>query len=946
MIDRFLRRSDRDGDQQDVESDEEPSRETTDHRTDEWPFSWREDETEEDNGLEVISHGVDEYGESKTFAGPAARRAIEVHADPEKDDGQPISVGIDTKPRPSDGARFAPIPADRLDKHVGIFGASGGGKSVCLGNLDVSIFYKGAGAFVLDGGDEASLIKHLAKRCPPERRDDIVIVDPGADDGRADHATGFNLLHVDLDPGDPGYEAAIDSIRSIARDLVLGDHDGGAIIDSTLDTMIRIGAMTEIDFTIADLRYIIFDEESRDRFRDLCDALELDKQFLDFYKAISEMENDQLQALERRLKENVEDPRTMRVVSDRSSDLSFDRLLREDKLVFFNLGLGDKLKQMLSLLVQQRYWDMIEDRSKRTLPHERDMSFLVVDEGHDVINDNGLGESDGTDAICSLLADGRKKDAGVIICTQRPGQLPESVIKEMAANADTIITFRLEEHHDQRLVSRLLDIDQDWLAGEGDYMARMASKDSDKRERSAAYRFYSLPEYPPFMTDEEYSEFYHAKLAEDGSHVRTAEEIADNLLFHAGSGLLETMPLRDFFEEQGIEYSDVALAEVERNGESTTNSPIEGEDGDGSLLDDHNLKLALQAFEDERIWREYNSDLDGWGVSLDETRERLAQYLGYDSTADLTRGGSNRIIDRLTEGEDREQDGLDPEEKCKMKSRSYGGEVRFRPTNAGMDWVFDQGESPTGGETPHHRNVRRLHTWFTRLGYRYEVISQGGGDQLADATAVEPTSLPAQPLPRSWAIKEIREQAPARWLLGGRAGADLAVEVECKTVEEYNADQVLTNLAKALSVGRVATYVIREHTDETKGGGREPLRGVRTLRRYINDEDRIADHDEFCEDGENGVSPDQIGPDSVRIMVLPDDEKSMWDDHGGVPRLYTAEMGGADIGVTTPIDGLGELVDSKPFDGPKIGPAREVPPIVTTDPNPGPDPDDGIFEEV
>ena len=748
-----------------------------------WEFAWSQHTVEAENGWEVRSIGEDEHEQQQVFAGPDARELIEDHREYES----PVVVGVDSKP--SDLADFAPIPRDRLDKHMGLFGASGSGKSVILGNFAQQLFYGGEGMFVLDGGDEAALIRHLLKRVPPHRRDDVVIIDPGADDGRSEYATGFNLLQIDVEPGEPGYESAVNSRQEVLVETICGEHGGGAIIESVSDTMIRIAATTEINFTIADIRYVIASEDSRERFKQLCDTLELDKEFLDFYERIATMDQDSLNALERRLKNLVEDPRSMRVISDRHSDLSFETLMDEQKIVFFNLGLGSRLKSMLSQVVQQRYWSIVEARSQRTLAHKRPMSFLVIDEAHDVINENGFGQTSGTRSIRKLLADGRKKDAGVVICTQRPRQLPQDVIEEMAGNADTIISLRLEEDKDQCLVSKLLDIDQEWMRGEGDFMGRMSTKDSAKRERAATFRFYSLPEYPPFLTDAECEQFYHENLEENGSRVLSNEEINEELLFHGGSGLLERMAFQDYFEANDITYNEASI------GRGIT------EEGDDAELDSavrEARELARQTLYESIYAVQIKRDCFDEAVPVEAVMtewERRADALGVGSMlAETSLSIEANMLEQLPGVEREPRDG---------QVMAWLTQEGFE--DAGL--AQDTGSSASGGSHAHRMVLTQAFHAFTKLDLFVSLPTQEG-DSLPDGVAKLPIDpMDAKNFPAVRAKKRrLREEYPALYeLTDGRH-----VSIEAETSTPTAPEQMLTNLRKAVTKGDLCVFATKD----------------------------------------------------------------------------------------------------------------------------------------
>lgn len=87
------------------------------------------------------------------------------------------------------------LSEDQRSRHVYMVGASGTGKSTLLLNCIIQDLKSGAGLAVLD--PHGDLIDEIVRRCPAERADDVVLLDP-AD---ADYPIGFNILsaHSELE---------------------------------------------------------------------------------------------------------------------------------------------------------------------------------------------------------------------------------------------------------------------------------------------------------------------------------------------------------------------------------------------------------------------------------------------------------------------------------------------------------------------------------------------------------------------------------------------------------------------------------------------------------------------------------------------------------------------------------------------------------------------------
>lgn len=472
-----------------------------------FPYEIVETAVEAEHGQPVRSLGyrADADGSlagasESVFAGPRAREQIE--RVPRRNPDAPLFVGTGTR-----AGRDASIEKDHLFRHRAVFGVTGYGKSTLLTNEFKQLVESGAGGCFVDpkGDDSERLVEIL----PDRRLEDLRWVEPGSSRGVA---SGFNFLELDLAPGDPAYETAV---TALVEDLValLGVDDAwGPRLDRLVsDTITALNACNrarsdEPALTLVDVAALLTEPSARESFADRARADGVD---LTGYTArFDEIPDERLAAVREALVPWIENPITRRLVAARESGISVPRAVAEGEIVLVRMGGEPRdLKRKLSMAVLRRIWSAIRARAERDRS-ARDPFYLFCDEFDNV----ALAD----ETITAMLSESRSYRLALTFCTQYPGQLPDSVVEGLLSNCDTVVSFNPGSRRQAETYNSQLGVDVETLTGESNYHVWLRTTLSESMERSAAFRVYTHPPFPPVRSRDERDRIIERALWRDG----------------------------------------------------------------------------------------------------------------------------------------------------------------------------------------------------------------------------------------------------------------------------------------------------------------------------------------------------------------------------------------------------------------------------------------------
>lgn len=714
-----------------------PSEEPTDADADEWPFVWQESRVERVEGQPVISHGTDESGDDVVFAGPAARKAMDAHR---TSDDEPLWLGIGTR-----AGRFCGIERDVLFRHAAVFGTTGYGKSTLLKNAAKQIAEDGRGFAMLDpkGDDSEELMEMLLE----DRLDDVVWVEPS---GYRSSATGFNFLDVGLEPDDPTYDIAVENVVSDLQSMLKADDWWGPLMSGVAETLIRGTSRLDYDFTLVDLYYILESEENRQQFANLVSEEQLS--FLSYTDKIAELDDDDLDAIRRRLKNWVENPIARDVIAERRSKIDIEEVVSEGKILIVRMSDEDEeIKKMISTAVIRRIWASVRSRSASR--EEREPFHLIADE-FDIV-------ASGNSNITTMLSKARSLRLSIILACQQPSQLPDDILSGIFGNCDTVLSFSPGNPNDARAIADNLDMPWRTLNNESNYHIWVQLTLKATRDRSDAFRTYTFPEYPPVRRRSDALHAIERACRTYGTPPKSDEEVQDELLINSGQGALEGASAPATVE---FEVTDEVQAQT------------------------------CKAVYDEAIRQSAD---DGW-VRVDTVSERIRRYLPDEAPLSTTAKMWGNLIDHL------------PESHLEREDR--GNAQYLRCTDQGKTAIFASGAAQNSGGAAHRLLLRDAYKPLTELGFVTEIPNQSG-ENLPDAVCSLEDIDTLQFDPENETVKDIADRVNQfeddHPLLARLSDAnDVYVESECSTALTAPA-QTLLNLEAAVESGHRCLFLVR-----------------------------------------------------------------------------------------------------------------------------------------
>jgi hypothetical protein len=326
-------------------------------------------------------------------------------------------------------------PLDAL-RHSHILGPTGSGKSTLLLNLITQDIEAGRGVVVIE--PKGDLIAETLKRIPPERIDDVVLIDPT--DAKNARPVGVNPLA----PAGRSPELVADQLLGVFHALFAA-HWGprtSDILGSALLTLARTPNMT-----LAALPLLLSDAGFRRRvLAKIDDPIGLEP----FWAAFdSWSENERAAATApamRRLRPFLLHPDLRSIIGQARPRFDVRQVFTQRKILLVNLSkglLGPETAALLGSLVMTQLWQATLGRSA-VPPERRHVVTIFVDEFQDYLR----LPTDFADA----LAQARGLGVAFILAHQYMHQLDPAMRSAVLANTQSRVAFRLA-HDDAHLIA-------------------------------------------------------------------------------------------------------------------------------------------------------------------------------------------------------------------------------------------------------------------------------------------------------------------------------------------------------------------------------------------------------------------------------------------------------------------------------------------------------------
>lgn len=353
------------------------------------------------------------------------------------------------------------LASEERVRHVHVIGASGTGKSTLLLNLIRQDIKNGHGIGVLD--PHGDLIEDILGLIPPERVEDVVLIDPSD----PDYSVGFNILsaHSDLEK-----TLLASDLVSIFQRLSTswGDQMG-----SVLQNAILAFLESNTGGTLADMRRFLVDPGYRTTF--LKTVGDPDVVFY-WQKTFPQLTgNRSIGPVLTRL-ETFLSPKSIRcMVSQPVNRLDFAEIMDSGKIFLAKLSQGQIGREnafLLGSLLVAKFQQTAMSRQSIAQAERRDY-WLYIDEFHNFI----------TPSMAEILTSARKYRLGLTLAHQELRQLrgDSEVAGAVMSNTYTRIVFRVGDEDARKLADGFGHFEATDLQnlGVGEAIARVERGDFD-----------------------------------------------------------------------------------------------------------------------------------------------------------------------------------------------------------------------------------------------------------------------------------------------------------------------------------------------------------------------------------------------------------------------------------------------------------------------------------
>ncbi|MDA1277207.1 MAG: type IV secretion system DNA-binding domain-containing protein [Verrucomicrobia bacterium] len=321
-------------------------------------------------------------------------------------------------------------PEERV-RHMHVVGASGTGKSTLLLNCIRQDIENGQGVGVLD--PHGDLVEDILALIPPERIDDVVLVDPADEE----YSVGFNILlaHSDLEKT----LLASDLVSIFQRLSTSWGDQMGSVLQNAILAFLESSA----GGTLADMRRFLVDPGFRAEF--LKTVADPDVVFY-WKKTFPQLTgNRSIGPVLTRL-ETFLSPKSIRyMMSQPVNRLDFADILDSGKIFLAKLSQGQIGREnafLLGSLMVAKFQQTAMSRQRMAAEARRDF-WLYIDEFHNFI----------TPSMAEILTGARKYRLGLTLAHQELRQLQRDseVAGAVMSNTHTRVVFRVGDEDARKL---------------------------------------------------------------------------------------------------------------------------------------------------------------------------------------------------------------------------------------------------------------------------------------------------------------------------------------------------------------------------------------------------------------------------------------------------------------------------------------------------------------
>lgn len=681
------------------------------------------------------------------------------------------------------GVREIGLPKQAWFRHMTMFGMTGTGKSTSENNLMNQIARKGHGFVYID--PKADGVEDIVQQLPDDRLDDVIWIEPGSVEH--DKVVGINFLEPAYDEDHPKYDREVASIVDDLVAILKGGDYWGPKMQGITTNFARAMIRSDINYTLLDMYFVLLSKEARLAFAQVMrqerkkrmEAGEVggfvqDMANIEQYtEQIAEMDQEEVDAVVRRIQHWIEDPISRGVVAHREGTVNITDAVEDGKIILVSIDVDSKdIKEVVTTAIMRRVWAAIKARDE--VEQHRDPFFAFIDEFDDVVTP----EMD----IEKMLSKARSGKMGVNLACQNPSQIPEGPLDQMFNNARTLNTFNIGGPNDAALISKRLgdEVDPSQVTEIPQYTiyTRVLMDTEDGHQLSNPLALNTFADYPPQRSRQEAHQVIETSLEQHGVDPleETLEEASMILYNRAGDIDVQRGFLQSVWQVQ-IQRDEpyVALSAVDELFKKRINHSIK-QYPEGLTIDADWIELYHPA----------NNETDAETVA--NAMNTGVHESDSSNSPELADGGYTQVEGNAV-GE--------------FQLSNLHGVVRL--TSEGKSEVLRAETHRASPSETHGELLKRgAFEWFTRAGFFVNIISQHQDDSVPDAEGLLPIESTNVSLGKAQeSLEKLESEYPLLAELSN--GQEIAIEAEVSLRKPAGP---LKNIARAVNNSRRPVFIV------------------------------------------------------------------------------------------------------------------------------------------
>lgn len=324
-------------------------------------------------------------------------------------------------------------------QHTYVVGQTGTGKTTLLRTMILNDIAAGRGLAVID--PHGDLYRELLDHIPPERWDDVVLLDPTD----VEFPVGFNLLDC---KGEDARHFVVREMRSIMEKLIVDQYGPGArewagprfFLHMQMNMLLAM-SNPENPGTLIEFHEIFQHKDFWSRWVPLHWNDAILERWVNTTLAKTNYttfhDNCTLgEWIASKFDDFVFDPKLRMIFGQKHSSIDLGRIMDEGKILLVNLSKGvmaESNARFFGMILMAKIQAAAMQRVRRPIA-ERKMFYLYVDEFQSIATENFIG----------MLSEARKFGLGLVLANQFFTQVDDQrIMQSIVGNVGTTVCFRV-----------------------------------------------------------------------------------------------------------------------------------------------------------------------------------------------------------------------------------------------------------------------------------------------------------------------------------------------------------------------------------------------------------------------------------------------------------------------------------------------------------------------